>query len=96
MRARAQTCALAFPYDAAITEHFMPSFISLSTGSNGESRTVRVALAHISLITEASKGLTVIRLADGFEIRVQQPFHEVEAAIDAAQSGLAAPELVAK
>jgi hypothetical protein len=34
-----------------------------------------------------SKGLTVIRMSDGFEIRVQQPFHEIEAAIDAAQRG---------
>ena len=79
----------------------MTFFISLTTGSTGESRTVRVALAHIALITEASKGLTVIRMSDGFEIRVQQPFHEVETAIDAAQRGAspgvqARPELVGK
>jgi hypothetical protein len=65
----------------------MPIFISLTTGSANENRTVRVALAHIALITEASKGLTIIRMADGFEIRAQQPFHEIEAAIDSAQRG---------
>jgi len=73
----------------------MPFFVSLTAGSAGETRTVRVALAHIALITEASKGLTVIRMADSFEIRVQQPFHEIEAMIDAAQRG-SAPEALAR